>query len=257
MAECAQLTADLLAAARQAIYIEAQYLSAPCVGEMIEKRLREPDGPDVAVIMTCESHGLLERFAMGNGRDRLLRRLARADRQRRLRVMYPVVPDGEGEQQVLVHAKLTIVDDVWLRVGSANLNNRSIGLDTECDLTVEARDAADRAAITRLRNELLAEHLAVEAREVARALDEAGSLCRALDRLNRSGRLRSFPALRDGGSRSPLPGYWLLDPIRPFNLRQRLLGWAKSALSKLPMGWSGRAAAPTAPAAARPEASGR
>ena len=40
---------------------------------------------------------------------------------------------------VMVHSKLMIVDDVLLHVGSANLNNRSIGLDTECDLAIEAR----------------------------------------------------------------------------------------------------------------------
>ena len=40
----------------------------------------------------------------------------------------------------MVHSKVMIVDDTLLRVGSANLNNRSMGTDTECDLALEARN---------------------------------------------------------------------------------------------------------------------
>ncbi len=53
-----------------------------------------------------------------------------------------------------------IVDDLILRVGSANLNNRSLGLDSECDLSLRADVPKDRTAhaIFRLRAGLLAEH---------------------------------------------------------------------------------------------------
>ncbi len=34
-----------------------------------------------------------------------------------------------------------------LRVGSGNLSNRSMGVDTECDLAVEAENEATRAGI--------------------------------------------------------------------------------------------------------------
>jgi phospholipase D1/2 len=37
-----------------------------------------------------------------------------------------------------------IVDDEWLRIGSSNLSNRSMGVDSECDVTVEAQ--GDRSA---------------------------------------------------------------------------------------------------------------
>lgn len=217
--ECARLTLDMIGGARNAIYIEAQYLSAPVIGAALEKRLREERGPDVVVIMTYRSNGLMERFAMGSNRDRLLRRLARADRHGRLRVLYPVVPDGEEEQQVLMHAKLVIADDRVVRIGSSNLNNRSIALDTECDLAIEAITEEDRAAISGLRDRLLAEHLDVAPADVAGALDETGSLAQAIDRLNTNRRgLRPFPALSDAGPSRPLIGTALLDPVRPFSL---------------------------------------
>ena len=55
-----------------------------------------------------------------------------------------------------VHAKVGIIDDEWLTIGSANLNNHSLFNDTEMNVVV--RDAAI-AKDTRLR--LWAEHLEV------------------------------------------------------------------------------------------------
>ena len=70
-----------------------------------------------------------------------------------------------------VHAKVMIVDDRCARVGSANLSNRSMGLDTECDLVLDAElDPRLGAAIASLRNRLLAEHLDCDPQAVADAL---------------------------------------------------------------------------------------
>ncbi len=49
----------------------------------------------------------------------------------------------------MVHSKVMIVDDGFLRVGSANLNNRSMGADTECDLAFEASCDEHREFIAR------------------------------------------------------------------------------------------------------------
>ena len=53
----------------------------------------------------------------------------------------------------MVHSKVMIIDDRFLRVGSANLNNRSMGADTECDLAFEATSEAHRKYIARLRRQ--------------------------------------------------------------------------------------------------------
>jgi uncharacterized membrane protein YdjX (TVP38/TMEM64 family) len=118
----------------------------------------------------------LEETTMGVLRARLITRLREADRFNRLRIVYPVVP-GLGEGRVIVHAKVLIVDDVLARVGSANLNNRSMGMDTECDVSFEALgDETHKAGIARFRNRLLGEHLGASADEIAQVIRERGSL---------------------------------------------------------------------------------
>ncbi|KRE21704.1 phospholipase [Bosea sp. Root483D1] len=209
---------DMIMAAERSIYIEAQYLTAKIIGAALSRRLKAPEGPDIVIVMTQESHGLLERLAMSENRDRLIRRLARVDRFRRLRVFYPVVPSGSGKVEVLVHAKLIVVDDRAIRIGSSNLNNRSIGLDTECDVAIEASSATDRRTIAGIRNRLLAEHLDCSTCDVDVAIKEAG-LARAVDRLNHRPRgLRPFDVGKSGSPFRLLPGTRFLDPVRIFRL---------------------------------------
>src|SRR5581483_9654413 len=110
----------------------------------------------------------------------------------RFRAWYPDTP---GQPCCDVHSKLMIIDDEWLRVGSANFANRSMGLDTECDLVLEAGGSPSlRAAIASARNALLAEHLGVALRDVREALALTRSVAAAVRALaNRTGRtLRRF-----------------------------------------------------------------
>ncbi|HSK38137.1 MAG TPA: phospholipase D-like domain-containing protein [Arenibaculum sp.] len=225
--EGATLALDALAAARGCIYIEAQYLTAAAIGDRLVEKLSAADGPEIVVLVTRSSTGLIERFLMGSNRDRLIRRLMQADRFDRLRVYYPVGPGpaGKGEDEILVHAKLIIVDDDFVRIGSSNLNNRSVGLDTECDLAIEAPDDAARRAIAGLRERLLAEHLGVAPEDVARATASQGSLVRAIEALNRNPRrLRPFPITGEDGPSTTIPGTGLLDPEHPFEPLRPLWG---------------------------------
>ena len=216
--EAAALNLDALSAARQSIYIEAQYMTAPCIGDVLEHHLANPNGPEIVVVQTHESHGWAEKRVMGTNRDRLIRRLRKADGHDRLRVYYPVVPDKDGLCQVLIHSKLIVVDDTFLRVGSSNLNNRSLGLDTECDLAIEAANDAMRRTIVGLRNRLLGEHLGASPDVVSRVIaEEGGSLVAAIERLNVNGRrLQAFDAMFDEGPAEPAVGTGLLDPLEPF-----------------------------------------
>ena len=215
--ECARLTVDALAAARGAIYIEAQYLTAPAIRDQLAKILERPDGPEIAVIVTKVCHGMLERLFMGANRDRLIRHLKDCDADDRFRAFHPVVTGDDGNEiDVLIHSKLVIVDDTFIRVGSSNLNNRSIGLDTECDVAIEARNAAQRKAIARIRTRLLAEHLGESCTAVERAVAAERSIVRAIDRLNRGPRrLRCYGALDERGPWRSLPGTRLFDPEKP------------------------------------------
>lgn len=57
-------------------------------------------------------------------------------------------------RSIYVHAKTTIVDDAWLTLGSANLNNRGMRDDTELNVAIEYAEMAQRLRIL-----LMAEHL--------------------------------------------------------------------------------------------------
>jgi phosphatidylserine/phosphatidylglycerophosphate/cardiolipin synthase-like enzyme len=215
--EVAALNAAALAAARRSVYIEAQYLGARPVADRLVELLERPDGPEIVILVWRQARGWIERFAMGSNRDRLLRRLAAADRGGRLRAYWLAAAD-EPECEIGLHAKLILIDDVFVRIGSSNLNNRSLGLDSECDLAIEAADPATRSAVARLRNTLLAEHLARTPEEVGRAVAAHG-LIGAIERLNPgNGRLRAYRIDPDAGPASPVPGTALVDPAEPLSL---------------------------------------
>ena len=217
--EVAALTDDILAAARTSIYIETQYFAADCVRSFLEQSLAAKQGPEIVVIVKQAADGKLEQLVMGNNRDRLIRDLRQADRHNRLRVFYPVVAGDDEPCEVLVHAKVAIVDDEILRIGSSNLNNRSMGLDTECDLAIEAANDEMRHTIAGLRAQLLAEHLDCSPEEIAKAIAECGSLIRAIESCNRSTRgLRPFTETDLDGPTDPITGTGLLDPKRPLEL---------------------------------------
>ena len=110
---------------------------------------------------------------MGSNRERLLRRLAAADRQGRLRACWLGEPEA-SQREINLHAKLIIVDDRLMRIGSSNLNNRSLGLDSECDLAIEASDERARRAIAGLRDRLLAEHCVRPPAEIRAAVARTG-----------------------------------------------------------------------------------
>jgi phosphatidylserine/phosphatidylglycerophosphate/cardiolipin synthase-like enzyme/uncharacterized membrane protein YdjX (TVP38/TMEM64 family) len=179
-----QLYVDMIAAARRTIFIENQYFTARCVGEALKARLQERGGPEIVVVLRLMSHGWLEEHTMHVLRTTLIQTLRRADLEGRFHVYYAHVeglPDG---QCLDIHSKVMVVDDDWLRIGSSNLSNRSMGLDTECDLALEANGDADRrAAIRAFRDGLLAEHLGVERESVRAACDQSSSLSAAIARL--------------------------------------------------------------------------
>jgi phosphatidylserine/phosphatidylglycerophosphate/cardiolipin synthase-like enzyme len=206
-----------LAAARRSVYIEAQYHAAPAIADRLALLLERADGPEIVIVVWRRASGWIERFAMASNRDRLLRRLAAADRHGRLRAYWLGEPQ-EPQREINLHAKLLIVDDRFMRLGSSNLNYRSLGLDTECDLAIEASDEPTRRAIASLRDQLLAEHLRQPPDEVAAAIAELG-LIGAIERLNPgAGRLRAYQIDPDAGSSTPFPGTALLDPSEPLDL---------------------------------------
>ena len=216
--EVEALYLDAIAAARNVIYIENQYFTSAAVGEALAQWLQEPDGPEIVLVLRAASNGWLEGVSMGAMRDQLLKRLRAADRHQHLHAYFPAVP-GLGSDCINVHSKVLIVDDQLLRIGSANINNRSMVLDTECDLAIEASgDAYVSKAILDFRNRLLAEHLGATSAVVARTCASKGSLHGAIQELRGASRwLAPFESVEEWPeSVATLASY--LDPEKPVPL---------------------------------------
>ena len=211
------LISDSIGSARVNIYIENQYFTAAVVREALSRRLAEDDGPDVAVVVPRVQSGWLQEATMGVLRASLHRALLNADVQGRFRMYCPHV-DGLGEGCVNVHSKVMIIDDTLMTVGSANLNNRSMVLDTECNVTLDANgDARVREAIGRWRNQLLAEHLDVAQSDVAGALACEPRLNAAIGTLAhpRGRTLRPFTPVVTADLDALVPLNAWLDPEQP------------------------------------------
>jgi len=183
--EVERLYLDSIRAAADCIYIENQYLTSMTVCDALAVRLEEPGGPEIIVVTPAETSGWLEEQVMGAGRARFVGRLREADRYGRLRI-YVVQLETPDGLCLNVHAKVMIVDQRLARVGSANLNNRSMGFDSECDLAIEAQGpGVAREAIAALQTRLLGEHLSVETAVLTAAHNEAGNWRDAIDSLRR------------------------------------------------------------------------
>jgi phospholipase D1/2 len=220
--EIRQLHLDAIASAQRHLFFENQYFTAGLIGNALAKRLAEPDGPEVAVVSPQTQSGWLEDATMGVLRTRLHRRLKQADRYDRYRLYCPLVP-GLEHGCLNVHSKVFAVDGDLFSIGSANLSNRSMASDTECNLVIEAHgtDAEKdriRQVIARLRNRLLAEHLGTSPEEVGAELDRHGGLHRAIEALQQPGRtLQGMdpPVLPELDAL--IPDQAIFDPERPID----------------------------------------
>ena len=119
-----------------------------------------------------------------------------------------------------------IVDDEILRVGSANMNNRSMGLDSECDVFIDAARPANAhagPAIAGLRHRLLAEHIGIGEDEVARGIERHGSMAAMIHAHNRNAPrngkyLEPLPLIELSEAGKALGESSILDPERPGEL---------------------------------------
>lgn len=179
--------------AERAIYIENQYYTSDAVAQALCRRLKANDRLEVVAVGPSHESGWLEIQTMGTARQFFMQRFDDAGVADRIRFVYPVVPAADGDCPVKIHAKLMIVDDRLLHVGSSNLNNRSMGTDSECDLAIEARSNEERAQIGRLRSDLLAEHAGMSSAGIDALMEEAGGLIAAVERLQ--ARKRGFRRL--------------------------------------------------------------
>jgi len=157
-----------LRSAQRLIYLENQFLWSTEIAEIVAAKLEDPPTDAFRVVLLLPARP-------NNGADTTRGQLGRlveaASGADRLLAATISCHSGTRTHPLYVHAKVGIVDDRWLTVGSANLNEHSLFNDTEMNVLT-----CDEALAQRTRLELWAEHLELSVEQVAgdpaRVVDE-------------------------------------------------------------------------------------
>ncbi len=215
-----------LAAIREAkrlIYLENQYFTSPVIARALADRLAEADGPEIVLVSTGKSPSWFDGITMDTARAEVLFRLEAADKHGRFFAFSPRTAEGA---RIIVHAKVAVFDDRVLRVGSTNLNNRSMGLDTECDIMAVPPTDEARAVIRRFRQRSIAHFVGVDTDGFAAAEVLQGSTGRAIEGFD-TGRMVPLGAEPPSMTERTIAEFQLGDPVsasdvwRPWKRRNR------------------------------------
>lgn len=149
--------AEAIRSAKQYIYIEDPYLWAPLLVDALADLIAHPPSPDFRVVLILPAFG----FPGQSTNTKNVEKLRRASADSGVFRGFSLYAGGPAPgvrpmryRSIYVHSKLCIVDDEWVVIGSANLNDRSFIDDSELGII-----AHDRAFASSLRVELWAEHL--------------------------------------------------------------------------------------------------
>src|SRR6476660_4828446 len=154
--------------AERFIYLENQFLWSPEIARLLREKLLNPPTPDFRVLMVLPSSP-----KSGNDDTRgVLAELIDADGDNgRILACALSARSGSRVDPIYVHAKVAIIDDRWLTLGSANLHEHSLFNDTEMNIVAHAPELA-----LRTRQRLWSEHLELPADQIpaspTRAIDE-------------------------------------------------------------------------------------
>lgn len=200
--------------ARTAIYIENQYLTSSTIRQALAARLGDENGPEIVIVLPRMNSGLLEQLVMEPLQSDILDSLYAMDEYGKLGV-YCAFATDDDHVAVTIHAKVMIVDDAFITVGSANLNERSMGLDSECNIAMRPEGESD--AVRAFRHRLIAHHLGMDTDEYASTESDHRSMLKAVEALRRErGGLRPEAENRNGNGLPVDPGMArALDSSRP------------------------------------------
>ena len=194
--EVADLYVRAIGAAERFIYVESQYLTSCAVRDALIARMADKSRPklDVVVILPYKPEKFKEEMTVGVPQAALLQTLDHAAREHGHSLgIYNVVAGTREDGQplyVYIHAKLMIVDDRLFIVGSANLTNRSMTIDSEivAAYASERGEHEVKSAIRRARVRLMLEHAGEQAN--VRWLVRGQGLVARLDALIADGKVR-------------------------------------------------------------------
>jgi phospholipase D1/2 len=194
--EVENLFLDSIDTAERSLYVENQFFTSSLIARRIAARMQAKPQLETLLVGPQNHESWIEARTMRNGRIRFMRTFAEAGVADRVRLVYPRVETATAATDTMMHSKVMIIDDRFLRIGSANLNNRSMGTDTECDLAIEASNDGERARILNVRDRLIADHCGVSPEDVAEFFASGRGLLDAAQTL--SGRGHSLRPVDDG-----------------------------------------------------------
>lgn len=213
--------------ARRLIYLENQYFTSPLIAAALAERLREPDGPEVVLVTTGRSPSWFDGMTMDTARAEVLYRLEQADAHSRFFAFAPMTELGD---RIIVHAKVSVIDDQLLRIGSTNLNNRSMGFDTECDVAAAPVDEAGLAFVRAFRHRSIAHFLGQSAEAFAATEALLGSTGRAIQDLA-GDRMRLLGEDRPTALQQAVAEWQFGDPV---STRDSFRPWRRRTRSQRP-----------------------
>lgn len=192
--EIRALYLDAIRSARKLIYIENQYFSSHAIYRALAERMEDAAKPalEIVLVLPKRPSALVEEISVGLLQARILGVLKETAKRmgHSMGVYYSTSFDENGEEApVYIHSKLMIIDDRFLTIGSANATNRSMGLDTELNISWEAcllRELRLIRSIRRFRAGLISEFIGSDVKIDFRRLGRIKGLVEYLNRIAES-----------------------------------------------------------------------
>ncbi len=148
-----------LRSAERIVYLENQFLWSPEVVDILAEKLEHPPSDDFRVVVLLPARA---NDGADVSRGQVAALIAADEGDDRFLACTVYAREGKSRDVVYVHAKVGIVDDRWLTIGSANLNAHSLLDDTEMNVVTH-----DETIARSTRLALWAEHLEREEEQVA------------------------------------------------------------------------------------------
>lgn len=157
--EVRHMLLDLIGEAESVIYIENQFTTRQEIAEALNKQLKLKPNLSVIIVSSYEPKGKFECEAFWASRIEFKAILEKGIDPNRVKLTYSSIEDMQGRKAYKrIHSKVMTIDNKYLVIGSSNLSNRSMTLDTEIDTVIFGNSKDNRACIEQVRNDLLAEH---------------------------------------------------------------------------------------------------
>ncbi len=158
---------DLISQAENFIYIENQFATHTGIAQALNKQLKLKTKLQVLLISSYNPQGLFENKGLWTGRIDFKNCLYEGVESDRVKMVYTKIQNSGGELACKrIHSKILVVDDKYFVVGSANIANRSMSLDSECDIAFIGDSIEKKQQIVLARNDLIAEHTGRSLEEV-------------------------------------------------------------------------------------------